>query len=226
MTDNTQVTTTNTAAVVEQSLMAFGAGMSVQNRVDAKTAFHYASIRANEKFNQEGESEAWFNEFLRNMGNCGWGTLRRSYERESASGQSLTLGALAFKVINTVGTALYSGPIGEAMSKLVGDALEKLGVVTEPQRLFKHNVMEKNSATVGLASCIETSDGEVIMIMTAMTANAAQRDLDTVAFEWSSSASEQYAGMAVLTFTSGLYLRDKVEERIREHLLAALDYDI
>lgn len=229
MADNQQTLSTNTAAVVEQSLMAFGAGMSYQSRTDAKNTFQFASLVASKKYNEESESEAWFDEFLKVMGDCGWGTAQRKYERETASSQQLTLGAVAFKVFKGMGTLLVGGPLGAALNSLAQGALEKLGMVTEAQDVFKRNVSTKSSAVVGLASCIETSSGEMVLGMSALTTGSAQHDLDVVVFEWKSTSREYYAGMAMLVFNKTLYdyVRSTVESKLGERTKTkVLDYDI
>nr|WP_280042942.1 hypothetical protein [Pseudomonas sp. Hg5Tf]MDH2560103.1 hypothetical protein [Pseudomonas sp. Hg5Tf] len=74
MSDTTEILSTNTAAVLEQSLMAFGAGMSVQSRTDVKNSYQFASLVASKLYDQEGQGEAWFKQFLKVMQDCGWVT--------------------------------------------------------------------------------------------------------------------------------------------------------
>ncbi|MHC6227623.1 hypothetical protein ACYU03_23140 [Pseudomonas sp. X10] len=229
MTDDQQILSNNTAAVVEQSLMAFGAGMSAKSRTDVKNSYQFASLVASKKHDQEGESEAWFQEFLKVMQDCGWVMARRSYEREHASSQSLTLGAIAFKAINGVGTVFLGGPVGTALNKLAGDALNKLGLVNEAQEVFKRNVKSKSNATVGLASCIETREGEVVLGMSAIHSGVGQKDLDVVVFEWKSTATSYYTGTAALSFNKSLYerVRATIEDKLGERSISnVLDYDI
>lgn len=230
MTDNTSVTTTNSAAVVEQSLMAFGAGMSYQSRSDVKISFQLASLAASKRYNQEDQAEQWFEEFIKNLEKTGWAMARRTFEREDISGKSLTLGAIAFKAMKVAGQTLLGGPLGEAMISLAGQAVEGLGKVTEPQQLFSSNVKAKSSATVGLASCLETREGEVVMGVAAISAAASQNDLDTLVFEWKSTSSQNYSGMALLSFNKTIFndkLREVIIGKLAEHAFAnVLDFDI
>lgn len=229
MADPTEILSNNTASVVEQSLIAFGAGMSYQSRTDVKNSYHFASLVASKQFNQEDQSEAWFNQFLKVMQDCGWVTARRSFERVTSESQSLTLGALAFKAMNGVGTLFLGGPVGIALNKLAGDALGKLGAIQEAQEVFKRNVNGKSSGTVGLASCIETGEGEVVLGMSAINTGGADKDLDLVVFEWKSTAESHYTGAAALSFNKSVYagVRATIEAKLGERSKAAvLDYDI
>ncbi|MGE7992399.1 hypothetical protein ACQKPE_15420 [Pseudomonas sp. NPDC089554] len=230
MTDNTNVTTTNSAAVVEQSLMAFGAGMSYQSRSDVKSSFQLASLVASKRYSQGDQAEQWFDEFIRTLEGSGWAKVRRTFEREDISGKSLTLGAIAFKAMKVAGQTLVGGPLGEAMISLASQAVDGLDKVTEPQQLFSSNVKKKSSATVGLASCMEISEGEVLMGVAAISAATSQNDLDTLVFEWKSTSSQNYSGMALLSFNKASYndkLREAIIDKLAERAFAnVMDFDI
>lgn len=229
MSENTEILSTNTAAVVEQSLMAFGAGMSLQSRTDVKNAYHFASLVASKLYDQEGQGEAWFKQFLKVMQDCGWVTARRSYERESASTQALTIAAITSKAIGAMGTAILGGAPGELLSKLAGDAMEKLGLVAEAQKLFDRNVKNRSTANIGLASCIETSEGEVVLAMGCVHTNTSKHDLDLFVLEWNCTAEAFYTGTAALSFNKSLYerVRSTIEDKLGERSMAnVLDYEI
>lgn len=209
--------------------MAFGAGMSYQSRNDVKNSFQLASLVASKRYDQEDQAEQWFDEFISALEKTGWATAKRTFEREDAAAMSLTLGAVAFKAMKVAGQTLLGGPLGEAMLSLAGQALEGLGEVTEPQQLFSSNVKSKRSATVGLASCLETTEGEVVMGVAAVTAASSQSDIDSVVFEWKSTSSQSYSGMALLSFNKEIYerLRQQVLDKLAERALAnVMDFDI
>lgn len=229
MTDITEVLSTNTAAVVEQALIAFGAGMTLQSRTDVKTSFQFASRVASKLYDQEGQGEAWFKQFLKVMQDCGWVTVRRSYEKDHSATQSLKVGAIAFKAVSAVGTAVLGGPIGAAMTKLAGDALSQLGLIEEATDLLNRNIKDYQSANIGLASCLETSEGEVVMSMSAVNTDKSGHDLDAAVFEWSSKSEALYSGVAVLSFNKALYekVRETIVTKLGDRMIEnVLDYDI
>ncbi|CAM3947784.1 hypothetical protein [Pseudomonas] len=229
MNDTTEILSTNTAAVLEQSLMAFGAGMSVQSRTDVKNSYQFASLVASKLYDQEGQGEAWFKQFLKVLQDCGWVTARRSYEREFTSSKTLTVGAVASKALGAIGTAVMGGPVGVALNKLTNDALAKLGQVEQAQKLFDRNVKNKKTATIGLASCIETSDGEVVLAMSCIHSDTSAKDLDVFVLEWNSSSAEFYTGAAALSFNKPVYerVRATIESKLGDRSLGnVLDYEI
>lgn len=219
---------THSAAVVEQSLIAFAAGMSLQNRTDVMNAYQFASLVASKLYDGEHQSEAWYKQNLKVMEDLGWLTVRRTYEREMSESQSLTLGAVAFKAMRIVGEAAFGGPIGDALSKVAEAALGSLGELTEAQEIFKHNFKDKLVGTIGLAACLETDDGQLMMVQTAVSTKGMSRDLDTVAFEWKSTDTYHYSGTALLTFNIHHYarVREHVETRLGDRRFEnVLQYD-
>lgn len=228
MTD--QNITGDSIAVVEQSLLAMSAGMSAQARRDAKTTFQFASRVASKQHDRDGESEAWFNKFLEVMRTCGWVVGKRSYERDYDQSKSLTLGPVAFKVASAAGKALLGGPIGEAMSQLIGKGMEALGNITDAQNIYKQNIKGHPVSTTGLGACIETPEGELFMLVNAFSASPSENDLETTVFEWKSSSKDRYCGSAVLSFNEIVYT-DEVRASIEAKLIdkavkAASEYEI
>ncbi|MFK0086317.1 hypothetical protein ACIQUS_03375 [Pseudomonas sp. NPDC090755] len=229
MSETTEILSTNSAAVIEQSLMAFGAGMTEQSRRDVKNAYQFASLVASKLYDEEGQGEAWFRQFLKVMQDCGWVTARHTYEREHTSSQTLTVGAIAAKALGGVGTAVMGGAIGTALNKLTNDALSKLVQVEQAQKLFDRNAKDKKTTNIGLASCIETSSGEVVLAMSCVQSDTSTHGLDLAVLEWKSNAEQLYTGAAVLSFNKSLYerLRATIENKLGDRAIAnVLDYDI
>ena len=89
--DTNEPLTLSSAAVVESSLLAFGTGMTAQNRQDVKNSYLFASLVANKRHDQLTLGEAWFGYFLEAMNDLGWAVAQRTHENASDTGQSLTL---------------------------------------------------------------------------------------------------------------------------------------
>lgn len=204
---NILVTETNSAAVVEQSLMAFAAGMKAQTRSDILHSYQFASRVASKAYPTKEQSEEWYKRALEVMEDLGWLTIRRTYEREYSESQSLTLGSIAFKAMKAVGQAAFGGPVSEALGKLAGDALESLGSITEPQEVLKRNLEERETGSIGLVTCLENSEGEVLMLLTAVSTDGMEKSKDTLVFEWKNTGAYNYSGAALLSFNTEHYAR-------------------
>ncbi|MDU9392569.1 hypothetical protein ACIP1T_25530 [Pseudomonas japonica] len=228
--DNDQSLSISSAAVVESSLMAFGAGMSAQNRQDAKNAVLFATLAANRQFDQLIHSEEWFGLFLSVMRTCGWTTVHRTHEKEVASGQSLTVSNVVVEAVKVAASGLIQGnPVGQVFSSLAEQAIQGVSKDDKALTLFKRNLKQRSNVVVGLASCIETAQGEVVMALGAIQRSVRDEDLDVLVFDWHSASTTSYKGSAALSFNNQLYdgLRAAVEKKLGDKALTQiLDYEI
>ncbi len=228
--DNNESLSLDSAAVVESSLMAFGAGMSAQNRQDAKNAVLFATLAANRQFDQLIQSEEWFALFLSVMRTCGWTTVYRTHDKESASGQSLKVANVVVEAVQVAASGLIKGnPLGQVLGTLAEQAIQGVSKDERALTLFKRNLKQRSNVVVGLASCIETAQGEVVMALGAIQRSVRNEDLDVLVFDWHSATSTFYKGSAALSFNTQLYdgLRSAVEKKLGDKALSqVMDYEI
>jgi len=228
--DNNAPLSLGSAAVVESSLMAFGTGMSAQNRQDAKNAVLFATLAANRQFDQLIQSEEWFALFLSVMRTCGWTAVYRTHEKESSNGQALTVANVVVEAVQKAATGLIKGnPLGQVLGSLAERAIAGVGKDEQALTLFKRNLKQRSNVVVGLASCIETAQGEVVMALGAIQRSVRSEDLDVLVFDWRSATSITYTGSAALSFNTQLYdgLRAAVEKKLGDKALSqVIDYEI
>lgn len=231
MTNNThEPLDLSAAAVVESSLLAFGAGMSAENRQDVKNSYLFASLVANKRHNQLTLSEAWFDYFLEAMTDCGWAVARRTHEKASDTAQSLKLSNVAVQAVQVAASSLLSGgPVVQALGAFAEKAIGSLNQNEEALTLFKRSLYRQSNVMVGVASCIETKEGEVVMALGAIQRTVRKEDLDTVLFDWDSNTSATYRSTAALSFNTQIYAkaRDLIEKRLGERAVTRImDYEI
>lgn len=231
MTNNThEPLDLSTAAVVESSLLAFGAGMTAQNRQDVKNSYLFASLVANKRHNQLTLSEAWFDYFLEAMTDCGWAVARRTHEKASDTAQSLKLSNVAVQAVQVAASSLLSGgPVVQVLGAFAEKAIGSLNKNEEALTLFKRSLYRQSNVMVGVASCIETKEGEVVMALGAIQRTVRKEDLDTVLFDWDSNTSATYRSTAALSFNTQIYAktRELIERRLGERAVTRImDYEI
>lgn len=228
--DTTDPLNISAAAVVESSLMAFGAGMSLQNRTDAKNSFLFATLVANKRFDQNTLSESWFTTFLQVMADCGWLVAHRTYEKESNAGQSLTLANVAVKAVKFAASGLLQGaPVAQALGLLAQQAVDGLAKDEQALTLFNRNLYSRDNVVVGVASCIETAAGEVVMALGAVQRKVRREDLDVLVFDWDSNTSDTYKSTVALSFNGQVYgaVRATIEQRLGDRaVVRIMDYAI
>lgn len=220
----------DSAAVVETSLLALGAGMSAQRSRDVKNTYLFASLVAATRSNDKRIDENWFNHFLDAMRDCGWVIVTRSYERESLTQQSLKLSSAALDAVGAAASALAGGTaLTAVLNTLADQALKGLPKDGKALELFKRNVGSKASATVGLAACKQTENGEVLMALGALQRMTRDDDVDVLFFEWDGTRSTTYKGHVALWFNDALYehVRDTVEAKLGDRVVSRIaDYEL
>lgn len=226
MSDETQVATSNTAVLVEGNLLAYGAGMSTQNRHDVKNAFHFATLVADKAFDAEKQSRQWYDKFIDVMRDLGFTIPKRTFELETSADLSVTVGAVAVRAIGAAGNAMLGGTV---LGELAKRAFDKLTTVENDAKILDHKRKNKARGMVGLAACIETENNDVVMVVSCIQASAPQLDDDVLGIQWKLDKTQYYAGTAVLTLNNFVYdkVRETVENKLGERSVEnVLQYDI
>lgn len=229
MTDQKTVTT-DSASVVGSSLLAFGAGICAQTRTDVKNSFLLASLVAAKNCDDTRPDEHWFNLFIDAMRSCGWVIANRTYDQENTTEQSLKLSNIVLDAVRTAATSLIGGSaVSAVLSTLADQAMQNLPKSDKAMELFKRNVSSKASASVGLAACKQTDDGEILMAVGAVQHMSSKQDVEVLFFDWDGANSTTYKGTVALSFSLELYrrVRDTVESKIASHIESKIaDYEI
>ncbi|MDM3884587.1 hypothetical protein QSV36_03110 [Pseudomonas sp. BCRC 81390] len=226
MSDEKQITTSDAAILVEGNLLACGAGMSAQSRHDVKNAFHFATLVADKAFDAETQSREWYDKFVDVMRDLGFTIPRRSFELETSAELSVTVGAVAVRAIGAAGNAVLGGTKLGALAKM---AFDKLSTVEHDTKIIDHKRKNKARGMVGMAACVETTNNDVVLVVSCIQASAPKLDDDVLGIQWKLEKANYYAGMAVLTLNNFVY--DKVRETVENKLGVrsvenVLQYDI
>lgn len=226
MSDTKEVSTNGSAILVEGNLLAYGAGMSAQNRRDVKNAYHFATLVADKSFKAEKQGKEWYNKFVDVMRDLGFTIPQRKFELESNTEVIITVGAVAVRAIGVAGNALLGGTVLGDVAKM---AFDKLTNLEEDARVLNHKRKNEARGMVGMAACTETPQGDVVMVISCIQASAPKLDDDVLGIQWKLDKKNYYAGTAVLTFNNFVY--DKVRETVENKLGAGsvesvLEYDI
>lgn len=226
MSEETQVSTTDAAILVEGNLLACGAGMSSQSRHDVKNAFHFATLVADKSFDAEKQSREWYERFIDVMRDLGFTIPKRSFELETSAELSVTVGAVAIRAIGVAGNAMLGGT---KLGELAKMAFDKMTNVENDAKVLDHKRKNKARGMVGMAACIETANNDVVMVVSCIQASAPQLDDDILGIQWKLDKTHYYAGTAVLTLNTFVY--DKIRETVENKLGVrsvenVLQYDI
>lgn len=211
-------TAADNAALIDNVVSTFRAGMSAQNRQDAQNSFQFAALAASVEFDRKYQREQWFDRMVEILRTCGWSVQQRSYEKETSSSTSITVGAVALRAFGVVGRAVLGGPIGDALGALAAKALDGLSLMTKDVEAFLGKKHESLKGLTGIVGCVE-SEGVVTMVISAVDAKLPGNDLDVLGINVKLEGSEYYKGSAVLALNRTLYdqVRGHILEQLGEH---------
>lgn len=186
------------AAVVNNALVSFVAGMSSLGKEYTRESYLLASSYVTDILKVPRGSEAWYDEFIKVMTRLGWLTLRSSFERESSTHNGLTLELLALKALaGIVASVSLPGAWGATLPQVAMAALEGLKENKSAFDLFKKNIGTKQGGDFGLVSCAETQ-GEVMMVLVNISAMSRYKVLGVPFLEWKNASAEVFSGRACL----------------------------
>ena len=217
-------------AVINNSVFSFVAGMSRLNKEYTRKSYLLASSYVSDVLKVGRGTQAWYDEFIKVMGNLGWLPIRSSFERVTTSVKGLSVQVAALNIItSTVASTFLSGSLAMVLPKLAADAFDALKQLSAPFDLFKRNIVNHEGGDFGLASCSEV-DGEVLMVLVTYSAQGVSKKVGGPFFEWDSSTVEAYSGQTCLMLNPAV-VNDATLQQLRESagdeaLLAIAQYRI
>lgn len=156
------------AAILNSTMISFPEGVSRRNKTIIKRTFLFADLTAQIEFpNKQDQVQRW-EHMLKGMRVMGWtmfGNPTINYQ-ESASG--LLMSNLVLDIAKSMIGGLGSG-LGPILKLGVEKAIEGLQANKEALKLYENNGKKGDGANFGLASCAQNSDGEVSLVMSAIS---------------------------------------------------------
>jgi hypothetical protein len=217
MTINTQNISLEQAAVIGNSLVGFGSGLSPQERDDVRNTYQLAMLVANKLFDKNTQSEQWFAKLVSVLVDTGWLTLATKYGQRADSSQSLKVANVLVDIIKqAVGAAVAGSPVGAALTALAGETLDKLPKTGDAFNLFERNAKTDRGAMVGVASCAKAPQGEVLLAIGVTDVSTTNGGYDVLFIDWKSDEAHQYNASVVLTVNPSLIGQSR--ERILQML--------
>lgn len=218
------------AAVVANSVIAFVAGMSMQNKEDIKNAVLFATLVAN-KAVPSLTGPRWYEKFMEVMSRaCGWVPTRREYAKHSASEKLFTMDQVGLKILaSTVAAVSVPGATAVAMVGVAKQALEALQSSDKPLKLFENRSRRHKGGVFNIASCDESVDGEVQMSMGSVDFSSTLNVTNVLFWDWSSSSVSMYRAESHLVLNQRIYaeVRDTIIRRLGDNAKQAVeDYEI
>lgn len=230
MTISTQDITLQQAAVIGSNLLGFGSGMSAQEQDDVRNTFQLATLVANKLHDRDTQAQAWFGKFTSVLVDTGWLRLTSRYSQRSDVSQSLKVANVLISLVQgAVATATSGTPLAAVLGKLAGDMLTSLPKTGEAFNLFERGSKTDRGAMVGVASCLKTPEGEILLALGMVDLSTARHDYDVLFFDWDSNEVTVNEAAVVLSVNASLITknRDKIMtalgKRVEDNIQIYLD---
>ncbi|MDZ5604475.1 hypothetical protein SJI00_17020 [Pseudomonas sp. RP23018S] len=213
----------DSAALIDTVVATFRSGMSEQNRQHAQNSFQFAALAAGGEYSRKDQREEWFDRVIEILGVTGWTVQQRTYEKETASTTTLTVGSVALRVFGAVGRAALGGPIGDALGALAQQAFDGLKTMTDDVEVFLARNKDSLKGLTGIVGCVEV-DGSLHMVISALDTKAPDNQFDVLGINVHLESSEYYKGTAWLTFNkdTSADVRDHITRELGDHALKSV----
>lgn len=207
---NTDIEQPDRASIVGDGVLSFVSGMSEQNKTDIQHTYLFASLVANKKYPRDDQGKEWYQYFLQVMQDSGWTILQKYYDTVAASGKSFKMDQLALKILGSaVAAAAVPGPTSALMLKVAGDALAALQASDKPLQVFDRNIKDSGTGGFGVASCIESQHGEVILALGAVRFIKHVNQTKVLFVDWDASSVDLYKGESHMTMVPSIVARTR-----------------
>ncbi|MGZ7457254.1 hypothetical protein ACXPVS_10725 [Pseudomonas sp. Ma2-10] len=206
---NTDIEQPDRASIVGDGVLSFVSGMSEQNKTDIQHTYLFASLVANKKYPRDDQGKEWYQYFLQVMQDSGWTILQRYYDTVAASGKSFKMDQLVLKILGSAVAAAVPGPTSALMLKVAGDALAALQASDKPLQVFDQNIKDSGTGGFGVASCIESQHGEVILALGAVRFIKHVNQTKVLFVDWDASSVDLYKGECHMTMVPSIVARTR-----------------
>ncbi|WP_407314833.1 hypothetical protein [Pseudomonas sp. nanlin1] len=215
------------AAVVNNVVLSFVAGMSQQAREDVNDIFLYASLAATKKFPDKTQGEEWFHFFLKVMRSFGWLATGTAYNRYETTDTKATIADVALKILETsLLAAALPAATSVMMLSVATSALKTLQSKDgAPKRLFQRSTEGNDAHQFAVGSCVQAGDSNVAVVISFMAFERKKAPGQVLCFEWDLSSVQLCSGMAKIEFSARNYgrVRERIQEALTDHMLGAIE---
>lgn len=211
------------AAVNGSAVVAFGTGISAQEREDILYSMQLAAAASNKKANRETEIAAWYNEYIRVLGLTGWVVRGFAPQRRTMAEGDVDVDQVALTIL----AAAITGPALQVM-KVAIEALKGMADDSGQIRLLEFYGADGKVGNFQLGAVERGAGDELNLGIGAYQFVMKQRKKKILFIKWRRQDVDLWGGAANATFNPAAYatVRKTVLERLgpsRIDAIAALD---
>ncbi|MBD1589397.1 hypothetical protein [Pseudomonas typographi] len=191
------------ASVLDNGIVAFGAGLTAQEIADARNLLRLANQVANKSYDKQTQLEGWYKQYANVLSDLGWVSQHFQFDRSSESNRALTLD----NVIDGLLDVAVSGVVSQLAAVDIFKSLAKQAIEALPKdqaayKLFQDNTLTKAGGQVSVTTCAKLDEHTVYMAIAVLDVRSGSAPKDLLIFNWESTSAENYVGSMVLNIAT------------------------
>lgn len=194
------------------AIVAFGDGVSAENRSAVLLGVEFAETVATSKANVDSDPIKWLEEYAVALRHAGWLTVGGSeYGEYTTSNMSLTMDSVVMELISSI-----AGPNAATVLSLMNIVLDKLQNSEPMMKLFERNAKSGNTSSFRIVPCVESSAGIPVTYLVSVHATYHTETGGALFWKWSVSKMSVKRLAKGVQFSKESYERNK--DRVNDYL--------
>lgn len=192
------------AAVLDDAIVAFGAGLTAEEISAARNLYRTATLVANAKFDKDADPKGWYKQFNTVMVDLGWVAQHYQFDSNRHSDKGLTVDNVIGELLSVALSGIKAQVAAPAvLLDIASKALESLPDDAEAYGVFKSNSKTAGGGRVSVASFAKLDDHSLYLVMGVMDVRSDSAPKEMLILNWNSTSGETYEGAIALNIGLG-----------------------
>ncbi|PVZ09760.1 MULTISPECIES: hypothetical protein [unclassified Pseudomonas] len=204
------------AAVLDDAIVAFGAGLTAEEVSAARNLYRTATLVANAKFDKDTDPKGWYKQFNTVMVDLGWVAQHYQFDSNRHSAKGLTVDNVIDELLGVALNGIKAQVAAPAvLLDIASAALENLPADAEAYAVFNANSKTSAGGRVSVASFAKLDDHTLYLVMGVMDVRNDSAPKEVLILNWDSTSGETYEGAIALNIGLGELMEGADDIRAR-----------
>lgn len=212
------------AVVLANTLVGYGANISLENMAIIENLIKFSKLEANYEVPGH-DPQAWYLAFLQCMDEAGCFVADSGYTAYQKNSYQLTMDNIVTDIVKAgVDAAKAAIPGATALSAVVDSTLDALKKEPEAIELFDREVIKSKGVRLAIMPCDQLANGLIITSLASIDSVTSNKETGVVFFDWKTSGHSIFRGNSYITFNPLRYaaLKNELEEYLGQYYSAVL----
>lgn len=223
-TDSGHPTKELDAVVLAETLVGYGANISLENMAIIENLIKFSKLEASYEVPSDNPKD-WYLAFLKCMDEAGCLVADSGYTSYQKSAHQLTMDNIVTDIVKVgLDAAKAALPAAAVLGAIADTALGALKKEPEAIKLFSSEVIKKNGVRLAVMPCDQMTNGIILTSLTSIDYIDGSNKKEPLFFDWKTSNADIFRGSAYMTFNPIRYaeIKDDLEEYLGQFYKVAL----